>query len=237
MQKKSLLYSGKVKSVYQTDDPQCLVMEFRDDATAFNGVKHELLENKGKVSNIFNAFIMQKLESAGVKTHFIEKISDHESLVKPLEMLRVECVVRNIAAGSLSKRYGIEEGSELKAPIFEFFLKDDDLGDPMINDEHIIAFGWGTEEDIKMMRELTIKVNHVLNDLFLQGDILLVDYKLEFGYNKGELLLGDEFTPDNCRLWDAKTREKMDKDRFRRDLGGVVESYIEVGRRIGISSL
>lgn len=235
MEKREELYSGKAKSVYKTDDPDLFILQFRNDTSAFDGEIIEQLEDKGKVNNIFNAFIMEKLEAAGVKTHFQERLSDTESLVRRLDMIPVECVIRNLAAGSLCKRYGIEEGIEITPPTFEFFLKNDDLHDPMINDYHIISFGWAKQEDIDAMKALTFEVNNVLQALFLEAGMLLVDYKLEFGLYKGEIILGDEFSPDGCRIWDSETRNKMDKDRFRQKLGNVIDTYKEVGQRLGIS--
>jgi phosphoribosylaminoimidazole-succinocarboxamide synthase len=234
MQKGEEIFSGKAKSVYSTDDPDLFIMHFRDDTSAFDGVKVEQLADKGKVNNIFNAFIMELLASEGIPTHFVERLSDTDSLVKKLEMIPVECVIRNYAAGSLCKRYGIEEGTSIDPPTFEFFLKNDQLHDPMINDSHIISFGWAKAEQIEQMKFLTAKVNTILKELFLKGDMLLVDYKLEFGLSNGELTLGDEFSPDGCRIWDKETRNKMDKDRFRQDLGNVIETYKEVAQRLGI---
>jgi phosphoribosylaminoimidazole-succinocarboxamide synthase len=234
MEKRDELYSGKAKSVYKTDDPDLFVLHFRNDTSAFDGTKVEKLTDKGKVNNIFNAFIMEKLEQAGIKTHFVKQLSETESLVKKLDMIPVECVVRNLAAGSICKRYGIPEGQEISPPTFEFFLKNDELHDPMINDYHIASFGWADPAHIEEMKKLTFKVNEVLKGLFEQGNMLLVDYKLEFGLSDGEILLGDEFSPDGCRIWDAETRRKMDKDRFRQDLGDVIETYKEVGARLGI---
>lgn len=234
MEKREELYAGKAKSVYTTDDPDKLVMLYRNDTSAFDGKKLAQLDRKGMVNNKFNAFIMEKLEQAGIPTHHEQLLSDQESLVKKLEMLPLECVVRNVAAGSICRRLGVEEGSDLMPPTFEFFLKNDDLGDPMVNESHIRSFGWATEEQVAAMKDLTYKVNDVLKALFRDGGMLLVDYKLEFGMYKGELVLGDEFSPDGCRLWDVETREKLDKDRFRQDLGDVVESYESVGRRLGL---
>jgi len=235
MEKHDELYSGKAKSVFRTEDPDLYVMQFRNDTSAFDGTKLAKLEDKGKVNNIFNAFIMGKLEEAGIRTHFVKKLSDTESLVRRLEMIPVECVVRNLAAGSICKRYGIPEGADINPPTFEFFLKNDALHDPMINDYHIASFGWADPAHIEAMKKITFKVNEVLKDLFSRAGMLLVDYKLEFGLNNGEILLGDEFSPDGCRIWDSKTRKKMDKDRFRQDLGDVIETYKEVGERLGIS--
>jgi len=234
MKKLAQMYSGKAKTVYLTDDPDKLIMHFRNDTSAFDGVKVEKLERKGRVNNHFNAFIMQKLEEAGVPTHFEKLLSADESLVKRLKMIPVECVVRNIAAGSLCKRLGVQEGLDLNPPTFEFFLKNDALHDPMINEYHIRAFGWGTSEQITAMQNLTFTVNDVLKKLFADAGLLLVDYKLEFGDFHGQTVLGDEFTPDGCRLWDAQTRKKLDKDRFRQGLGEVVEAYEEVAHRLGV---
>ena len=234
MEKREELYSGKAKSVYTTDDPNRMVLLFRNDTSAFDGVKVEQLERKGMVNNLFNAFIMQKLEDAGIATHFEKVLSSQESLVKRLEMIPVECVVRNIAAGSICKRLGVEEGIDLNPPTFEFFLKNDALHDPMVNEFHIRSFGWAEPQHVETMKELTFKVNDVLKQLFLDAGMLLVDYKLEFGLFDGQVVLGDEFSPDGCRIWDKETRNKLDKDRFRQGLGGVVEAYEEVGHRLGI---
>ncbi|MAF16867.1 MAG: phosphoribosylaminoimidazolesuccinocarboxamide synthase [Marinomonas sp.] len=234
MEKRQELYAGKAKSVFRTDDPDKMVLVFRNDTSAFDGKKVEQLDRKGMVNNKFNAFIMSKLEEAGIPTHFEALLSDTESLVKCLDMMPVECVVRNVAAGSLCRRLGVEEGQELTPPTFELFLKNDALGDPMINESHVESFGWAKAEHLAKAKELTYKVNDVLKALFAEGGMILVDYKLEFGLFKGEVVLGDEFSPDGCRLWDAKTKEKLDKDRFRQGLGGVIEAYEDVGRRIGI---
>jgi len=235
MKKCDVLVKGKAKTVYTTDDPDKLILHFRNDTSAFDGEKIEQLDRKGMVNNRFNAFIMQKLEQAGVPTQFEKLLSDDEVLVKKLAMIPVECVVRNIAAGSIVRRLGVEDGMALNPPTFEFFLKNDALHDPMINDYHIRSFGWATEAEVARMKELTFIVNDVLSKLFRDAGLLLVDYKLEFGRYRGEVMLGDEFSPDGCRLWDAKTREKLDKDRFRQGLGGVVEAYEEVARRLGVS--
>ena len=235
MQKREELYTGKAKSVFSTDDPDRYVMVFRNDTSAFDGKKVAQLDRKGMVNNKFNAFIMEKLAAAGIPTHFERMLSDNESLVKRLTMLPLECVVRNVAAGSICRRLGVKEGMELNPPTFEFFLKNDALGDPMVNESHISSYGWATAEQVERMKVLTFKVNEVLSKLFLDGGMLLVDSKLEFGLYNGELMLGDEFSPDGCRLWDKDTREKLDKDRFRQDLGNVVESYELVGRRLGMT--
>ena len=229
MEKRNELYRGKAKSVYTTDDPDRLVLLFRNDTSAFDGKKIEQLDRKGMVNNRFNAFIMQKLEDAGIPTQ-----SDNECLVKKLDMIPVECVVRNFAAGSLVKRLGVEEGMALTPPTFELFLKDDAKGDPFINQSHVVTFGWATAEQLARMQELTLKINDILKGLFDDAGLLLVDFKLEFGLFNGEIVLGDEFSPDGCRLWDKETRKKMDKDRFRQGLGGVIEAYEEVAQRLGV---
>jgi len=237
MDKRQELYRGKAKTVYATDDANLLVMHYRDDVSAFDGVKLAKLDLKGETNNKINAYVMGKLAAAGVATHFVRMLNERESLVKAMQMVPVECVVRNVCAGSMAKRYGIEEGTRLAEPIFEFFLKSDALHDPLCNDDHIRILGWASAAEIAQMRAITHKVNAVLKPLFANAGIDLVDYKLEFGHPKddpaGPLVLGDEFTPDGCRLWDAKTGEKLDKDRFRRDLGEVIEHYREVARRIG----
>ncbi len=229
------LYSGKAKTLYRTDDPDVLLMRFRNDTSAFDGEKVEQIERKGEVNNKFNAHVMQVLQAAGVETHFVGLESDHDSLVRSMDMIPVECVVRNYAAGSLCRRLGTEEGVALSPPIFEFFLKDDALHDPMINDSHILSFGWASVEEIAAMKVATLRCNEILSKLFDDAGLLLVDYKLEFGRYQGRLILGDEFSPDGCRLWDAETRKKLDKDRFRQGLGGVIEGYEEVAQRIGVS--
>ncbi|HEB85745.1 MAG TPA: phosphoribosylaminoimidazolesuccinocarboxamide synthase [Gammaproteobacteria bacterium] len=235
MKKQDELFAGKAKTVYATDDADKLILHFRNDTSAFDGEKIEQLDRKGRINNRFNAFIMEKLKAAGVATHFEKILNDEESLVKKLEMLPIECVVRNISTGSLCRRLGVEEGLDLNPPTFEFFLKNDELHDPMINDYHILSFKWATGDEITQMKALTFKVNDILASLFRDAGMLLVDYKLEFGRYRGALLLGDEFTPDGCRLWDIETRKKLDKDRFRQGLGGVVEAYEEVAQRLGVS--
>ena len=234
MEKRKELYAGKAKSVFTTDDPDRFVLVFRDDTSAFDGQKKEQLNRKGMVNNKFNAFIMEKLEAAGIPTHFEGLLSDTESLVKKLDMIPVECVVRNISAGSLCRRLGVEEGLTLNPPTFELFLKNDELHDPMINESLAVSLGWAKEDELAQMKELTFKVNDVLKTLFDQAGMLLVDYKLEFGRSGGQIVLGDEFSPDGCRIWDKETRKKMDKDRFRQGLGSVIETYEEVGQRLGV---
>ena len=235
MEKQSLLYTGKAKSVYQTEDADHLILVFRDDTSAFDGKKVEQLARKGQVNNRFNAFIMQKLAEAGIETHFEALLSPNEVLVKRLKMIPVECVVRNYAAGSLCRRLGVEEGTPLTPPTFELFYKDDSLGDPMVNDSLSISLGWATQEQLDQMKVLTYKVNEVLKGLFDAGNMMLVDFKLEFGVFHDRIVLGDEFSPDGCRLWDKDTKKKLDKDRFRQGLGGVVEAYEEVALRLGLN--
>ncbi|REH37953.1 phosphoribosylaminoimidazole-succinocarboxamide synthase [Paraperlucidibaca baekdonensis] len=234
MEKRDLLYTGKAKSVFATDDADRVVIEYRNDTSAFDGKKVEQLDRKGMVNNRFNAFIMEKLEAAGIRTHHEKLLSPNESLVKRLEMLPVECVVRNYAAGSLVRRLGVTEGQALNPPTFELFLKNDALGDPMINASHAVSFGWASIDQLTVMQELTLKINTVLSALFDDAGMLLVDFKLEFGLFHGEIVLGDEFSPDGCRLWDKDTKKKLDKDRFRQGLGGVVEAYEEVAARLGL---
>jgi phosphoribosylaminoimidazole-succinocarboxamide synthase len=234
MEKKQELFAGKAKSIYATDHDDFVIMSFRDDTSAFDGEKMEQLSRKGEVNNKFNAFIMEHLEKAGIPTHFEKLLNNTESVVKNMEMMPVECVVRNVASGSLVRRLGVEDGLELNPPIFEFFLKNDALHDPMINEFHIETFGWASTDSVIRMKELTFKVNVELKKLFADQGMILVDYKLEFGLFKDEVVLGDEFSPDGCRLWDAKTRKKLDKDRFRQGLGGVIEAYEEVAKRIGV---
>ncbi len=235
IEKLQLISEGKAKSLFETSNSEELLMVYRDDTSAFDGKKKEALKGKGEINNKFNAFIMEHLSSNDVETHFLKLVEKNESLVKRLDMLPVECVVRNIATGSLCRRLGVEEGIKFEDPLFEFFLKDDDLGDPLINDNHITAFGWGTEEEIATMKETTFKINHLLCALFKEVGLILVDYKVEYGRCNGSLILGDEFTPDGCRIWDAETGESLDKDRFRKDLGDVVESYQIVAHKLGIS--
>ena len=235
IEKLNLISEGKAKSLYETPDTSELLMVYRDDTSAFDGKKKEALKGKGEINNKFNAFIMEHLANNGVETHFLKLVDKNESLVKRLDMLPVECVVRNIATGSLCRRLGVEEGIKFEEPLFEFFLKDDDLGDPLINDNHITAFGWGTEKETVEMKEITFKINHLLCTLFKEVGLILVDYKVEYGRFGNALILGDEFTPDGCRIWDAETGESLDKDRFRKDLGDVVESYQIVAHKLGIT--
>ena len=228
------LYSGKAKSLFTTEDKDYLIMLFRDDTSAFDGLRIEKLARKGQVNNQFNAFIMEKLKAGGVPTHFERVLSPTESLVKNLKMIPVECVIRNIAAGSICKRLGLTEGIDLNPSTLEFFLKNDPLHDPMINEYHIHTFGWAEDSDVVEMKRLSFKVNEILVPLFAEAGLILVDFKLEFGRCGDHIVLGDEFTPDGCRIWDKTTRDKLDKDRFRRDLGDVIESYEVAAQRLGI---
>ena len=232
MEKIEKIYEGKAKTLYTTSDPDLLVQHFKDEATAFDGKKKGTIENKGVLNNKISTRIFEYLESKGVKTHFVEMQSDREMLIKKLRIIPVEVVVRNIVAGSLSKRLGIEEGTVLKEPVLELFYKNDPLGDPMINRCHATVFGFATAGELDQMEAAALKVNRILSEFFDERGIILVDYKLEFGVHKGEVLLGDEITPDGCRLWDKQTHEKMDKDRFRRDLGKVEEAYQEVLKKV-----
>ena len=233
--KGALVSEGKAKSLFETENQQNLLMVYRDDTSAFDGKKKEALKGKGEINNKFNAHIMDYLSDNGIDTHHIKVVSETESLVERLDMLPVECVVRNIATGSICRRLGVEQGLKFEDPLFEFFLKDDDLGDPLINDNHIIAFKWGTLKEIEAMKEMTLKINKLLCKKFSQVGLILVDYKVEFGRKGDTIILGDEFTPDGCRIWDQETGESLDKDRFRQDLGDVVQSYQIVAHKLGIS--
>ncbi|WP_019676743.1 phosphoribosylaminoimidazolesuccinocarboxamide synthase [Arsukibacterium perlucidum] len=234
VQKTTELYRGKAKTVYNTSDENLLVLHFRNDTSAFDGERIEQLDRKGMINNKFNFFIMQKLEQAGIPTQVEALLADDEVLVKKLAMIPVECVVRNYAAGSLVRRLGVTEGIALSPATFELFLKNDALHDPMVNESLAESFGWATAEQLAEMKRLTFKANDVLQALFDDAGMLLVDFKLEFGLFNGQVVLGDEFSPDGCRLWDKATRKKLDKDRFRQGLGGVVEAYEEVANRLGV---
>jgi phosphoribosylaminoimidazole-succinocarboxamide synthase len=230
------LYEGKAKIVYPGEDADTLVLFFKDDTSAFDGEKREQLARKGEINNAFNAYIQTYLQEHGVPTHFLRRLDARRSLVRRLDMIPVESVLRNRAAGSLCRRLGVEEGRLLEPPVLEFFLKNDALHDPMINRSHIRTFGYAHAEEVERREYWTLRVNALLRERFAQVGLILVDFKLEFGRFAGEILLGDEFSPDGCRLWDVQSQEKMDKDRFRRGLGGVVEAYIEVARRLGIAT-
>jgi phosphoribosylaminoimidazole-succinocarboxamide synthase len=232
LQKGEFMYEGKAKKIYKTDNPSLFLVEFKDDATAFDGVKKEKLEDKGILNNRLSAIFFDLLEKHGVETHFEKTISEREMLVKGLEIIPVEVIVRNIAAGSISKRLGIEEGTVLKKTVLEFSLKNDQLHDPMINHYHIYALDLATAEEMAEIEKTALKVNEIMIPYLKEKGITLVDFKLEFGRHKGKILLGDEISPDTCRFWDSSSGEKLDKDRFRRDLGGVVDAYREVLRRL-----
>ncbi|WP_036769706.1 phosphoribosylaminoimidazolesuccinocarboxamide synthase [Photorhabdus australis] len=234
MQKRAELYRGKAKTVYTTDDPDRLILEFRNDTSALDGERIEQFDRKGMVNNKFNHFIMNKLEEAGVPTQMERLLSDTEVLVKKLDMVPVECVIRNRAAGSLVRRLGVEEGLVLSPPLFDLFLKNDALHDPMVNESYCETFSWVSKEQLAEMKSLSYKANEILSKLFDDAGLILVDFKLEFGLFKGQVILGDEFSPDGCRLWDKETLDKMDKDRFRQSLGGLIEAYEEVAHRIGV---
>lgn len=226
------LYEGKAKQVFVTENPDELRVYFKDDATALNGLKKGTIVNKGVMNNKISSFFFEMLGQAGIPHHFIKQLSDREMLVKKLAILPIEVVVRNIAAGSLAKRIGWEEGRKMPAPIVEMYYKSDDLGDPLINNFHIAALGLATPEQVQQLETLALKINELLTAYLKTKNIELIDFKLEFGIHKGQLLLGDEISPDTCRLWDTVTSEKLDKDRFRRDLGNVEDAYKEVLKRL-----
>lgn len=232
MEKLEMMYEGKAKKVYATDDKDRVIIYYKDDATAFNGEKKGQIEDKGIFNNSITASIFELLEKNGVKTHYEKKLNDREQLCKRVEIVPLEVIVRNVAAGSMAKRLGLNEGMELKTTVLELSYKNDDLGDPLINDYHAVAIGLTTFEELDKIYAMARKVNDVLKAFFLEQGIKLIDFKMEFGRFNGEILLADEISPDTCRFWDAKTNEKLDKDRFRRDLGDVKEAYIEILKRI-----
>lgn len=232
VQKLEQLYEGKAKRVYRTDNPDLFLVDFKDDATAFNGAKKGTIQNKGVLNNQISTVFFHLLEERGIPTHFVELVSDREMLVKTLDIIKVEVVVRNIAAGSLAKRLGLPEGTAFSRPVLEFYYKSDELGDPLINDYHIRVLNLATPEQMNKITEIALKVNEILIEYLSDKKIDLVDFKLEFGLHKGELILGDEISPDTCRFWDKETHEKLDKDRFRRDLGKVEDAYAEVFKRL-----
>ena len=235
MEKKELLYEGKAKKVYTTENPDVLIVDYKDDATAFNGVKKGTIVGKGVVNNRMTNHIFRMLEEKGIPTHYIEELSDRETAVKKVEIVPLEVIVRNVAAGSFSKKLGIEEGFKLLSPTLEFSYKNDELGDPMINDYYAVAIGAATREEINKITELVFKINEILVDYFKSIKVDLIDFKVEFGRYKGQIILADEISPDTCRFWDSETHEKLDKYRFRRDLGHVEEAYEEIYRRIGLA--
>ncbi|KUG03665.1 phosphoribosylaminoimidazole-succinocarboxamide synthase [hydrocarbon metagenome] len=232
MEKKQKLYEGKAKQIYAVEDERYLIMTYKDEATAFDGAKKGIIENKGIVNNRVSCLLFKMLEEKGIETHLLEQIDDRNVMVKRLNMLPVEVVVRNVVAGSLSKRLGMEEGTELSAPIIELYYKNDDLHDPMINEYHVLVLGWATREQLEQIQKQGLEINRILLKFFDDIGLILVDFKLEFGVCEGRIVLGDEISPDSCRLWDKVSLEKLDKDRFRRDMGGEAEAYQEVVRRI-----
>ncbi|PWE17519.1 phosphoribosylaminoimidazolesuccinocarboxamide synthase [Marinicauda salina] len=239
MSRRKKLYEGKAKILYEGPEPGTLVQYFKDDATAFNNQKHAILEGKGVLNNRISEFIMEHLNRMSVPTHFIRRLNMREQLIREVEIIPLEVVVRNVAAGSIAKRFGLEEGEALPRSIVEFYYKSDELGDPMVAEEHITAFNWATTQEIDDMIAMALRVNDIVSGLFAGAGIRLVDFKLEFGrlYDQNDMVrvvLADEISPDSCRLWDLESNEVMDKDRFRRDLGGVTEAYAEVARRLGI---
>ncbi len=234
MKKTELLYEGKAKKVYATDDKDYCIVDYKDDATAFNGLKKGTITGKGVVNNKMSNYMFKMLEEKGIKTHFVEELSDRETLVKKVHIVPLEVIVRNKAAGSLAKRLGLEEGTPMKTPVLEFCYKNDELGDPMVNEYHILAAEFATKEEVDQISSMSLKINEILQEFFLSVNIELIDFKLEFGRCADGIILADEISPDTCRFWDVNTHEKLDKDRFRRDLGGVEEAYAEVMRRIGL---
>ena len=233
MEKKEQLYEGKAKKVFATDRPDVVLVSYKDDATAFNGLKKGTIEGKGVINNKMSNFLMKMLEKDGIPTHYIEEINDRETLVKKVRIVPLEVIVRNVVAGSLVKRVGAPEGTPLRRPILEYCYKDDALGDPMVNESHILAMGWADEDTVRKIETYALRINELLSAYFKGIQISLIDFKLEFGITEdGQLVLADEISPDTCRFWDSDTHEKLDKDRFRRDLGGVEEAYNEVMRRL-----
>ena len=233
MTKKEQLYEGKAKKVFATDDPELLIVSYKDDATAFNGLKKGTIAGKGVINNRMSNLLMQRLEKAGIPTHFVEELNDRETLVKKVSIIPLEVIIRNIAAGSFSKRYGVEEGFVFETPTIEFSYKNDELGDPLMDEYHAVAMNLATREEIETIKNYAFGVNDQLKAFWAECGVTLVDFKLEFGkLADGTIVLADEISPDTCRLWDSKTGEKLDKDRFRRDLGGAEDAYAEVMKRL-----
>lgn len=233
MEKREQLYEGKAKKVFATDDADLYIVSYKDDATAFNGLKKGTIAGKGVVNNRMSNMMMQMLEKHGIPTHFVKELSDRETLVKKVSIVPLEVIIRNISAGSFAKRYGVEEGIVFDEPTFEFSYKNDDLGDPLLNDSHALALKLATKEEIATIREMALKINELMKEYFKKLNITLVDFKLEFGrLSDGTIVLADEISPDTCRFWDSTTNEKLDKDRFRRDMGGVEDAYNEVMKRL-----
>ena len=233
MEKKEQLYEGKAKKVFATDDPNLVIVDYKDDATAFNGLKKGTIAGKGVINNVMSNHMFQLLEKQGVPTHFVEQLSERETLVKKVSIVPLEVIIRNISAGSFAKRFGVEEGIVFDEPTIEFSYKNDDLGDPLMNAYHAVALKAATREEIETIKSMAFKVNEVMKQYFDSLNVILVDFKLEFGKTAdGKIVLADEISPDTCRLWDKTTKEKLDKDRFRRDLGGVEEAYQEIMKRV-----
>ena len=233
MEKLEQLYEGKAKKVFKTDDPELLIVEYKDDATAFNGLKKGTIAGKGVINNVMSNHMFQLLEQQGVPTHFVEQLSERETLVKKVSIVPLEVIIRNISAGSFAKRFGVEEGIVFDEPTIEFSYKNDELGDPLMNAYHAIALKAATREEIETIKAMAFKVNEVMKQYFDTLNVILVDFKLEFGKTAdGKIVLADEISPDTCRLWDKTTKEKLDKDRFRRDMGGVEEAYQEIMKRV-----
>ena len=231
--KKAQLYEGKAKKVFATDDPNLVIVDYKDDATAFNGLKKGSIAGKGVINNVMSNHMFQLLEKQGVPTHFVEQLSERETLVKKVSIVPLEVIIRNISAGSFAKRFGVEEGIVFDEPTIEFSYKNDDLGDPLMNAYHAVALKAATREEIETIKSMAFKVNEVMKQYFDSLNVILVDFKLEFGKTAdGKIVLADEISPDTCRLWDKTTKEKLDKDRFRRDLGGVEEAYQEIMKRV-----
>ncbi|MDG5473586.1 phosphoribosylaminoimidazolesuccinocarboxamide synthase [Jeotgalibacillus sp. ET6] len=234
MEKGQMLYEGKAKRLYSTNEEGILWLEYKDSATAFNGEKKATIEGKGQLNNLITSLLFERLKEEGIDSHFVQKLSDHEQLVRHVDIIPIEVVVRNTAAGTLAKRIGLEEGRKLKHTIVEWYYKDDDLGDPLINEDHISLLGLAEQEELVLLRKKALEINRVLTQFFTQIDVDLIDFKLEFGRAKdGSILLADEISPDTCRLWDSKTKQKLDKDVFRRDLGSLTEAYQTVFTRLG----
>ena len=233
MEKKEMLYEGKAKKVYATENPELYIVSYKDDATAFNGLKKGTIAGKGVINNRVTNYMMKLLEEQGIPTHFVEELSGTDTVVKKVTIVPLEVIIRNIAAGSMAKRLGLEEGRVLNCPVFELSYKDDDLGDPMINESHVLAMGYATEDELNTIKTYALKVNEIMKEFFLKINVELVDFKLEFGKTSdGTIVLADEISPDTCRFWDVRTHEKLDKDRFRRDLGNAEGAYQEMMRRI-----
>lgn len=233
-EQKEQLYEGKAKKVFATSDPDLVIVDYKDDATAFNGLKKGTIVGKGVVNNRMSNYLMGLLAKEGIPTHFVEELSERRTLVKKVEIVPLEVIMRNVVAGSLSKRTGLPEGTVPSMPVLELYYKSDELGDPMVNADHVLAFGWATEKELDTISSMARKINGLLTEFFKGVGVDLIDFKLEFGRYKGEILLADEISPDTCRFWDSKTKEKLDKDRFRRDMGGAEGAYHEMMRRIGL---